>query len=215
MLIIPEIETVFILPPRTGSGTLYRTALERYPRAMLLYRHMEADGCPQGYDRWRRVGFVRHPLARLWSLHQFMGTWERGEAATERGKTHCSDTQTERRRIQAQGNRDFEDWLLHNNDGFTVPVSVRGTNEVWPILARRDPAPENRRSQFSYLRPDLGVEVFKFENYAEVLKEFGLAPSLHKNQTKDKKPIPELSVDAAEYLTRLCEWDYEQNCALA
>jgi hypothetical protein len=43
MILIPEIETVLILVPRTGTGSLRRAVLQRYPRAMLIYRHMEAD----------------------------------------------------------------------------------------------------------------------------------------------------------------------------
>ena len=61
MLLIPEIETVVVLVPRTGSGTLRRAIVQAYPKAMLIYRHMEADGVPAGYDRWSKVGVVRDP----------------------------------------------------------------------------------------------------------------------------------------------------------
>lgn len=51
MILIPELETVVILVPRTGSGSLRRAIAEAYPSSMLVYRHMEADGIPAGYDR--------------------------------------------------------------------------------------------------------------------------------------------------------------------
>ncbi|MBL3684559.1 hypothetical protein F2981_16960 [Sinorhizobium meliloti] len=47
-------------------------SVEKYPRSTLIYRHMEADGVPAGYDRWRKVGVVRHPVERLWSLYKFL-----------------------------------------------------------------------------------------------------------------------------------------------
>lgn len=56
MIIIPEINTVVILVPRTGTSTLRRAIAEIYPMSMMIYRHMEADGIPIGYDRWRRSG---------------------------------------------------------------------------------------------------------------------------------------------------------------
>ena len=71
MILIPEIETIVILVPRTGSGSLKRAILKTYSKAHVLYRHMEADGVPHGYDRWRRVGVARNPLDRLWSLYKF------------------------------------------------------------------------------------------------------------------------------------------------
>jgi hypothetical protein len=71
VIILPSIETVVVLVPRTGSGSLKRAILDRYQDAMPIYRHMEADGVPAGYDRWRRVGVCRHPVDRLWSLYKF------------------------------------------------------------------------------------------------------------------------------------------------
>ena len=49
MILIPEIEAVVILVPRTGSGSLYRAVLDRYPKALMPYRHMEADGVYMRY----------------------------------------------------------------------------------------------------------------------------------------------------------------------
>lgn len=51
MILIPEIQTVVILVPRTGSGSLRRAVAAKYPQSILLYRHMEADGVPAGHDK--------------------------------------------------------------------------------------------------------------------------------------------------------------------
>jgi len=72
MLLIPEIETVVILVPRAGSTSIKRAVLAKYPEAMMIYRHMEADGVPFGYDRWRKIGVVHNPIDRLCSLYKYL-----------------------------------------------------------------------------------------------------------------------------------------------
>jgi hypothetical protein len=44
VILIPEIETIVLLVPRTGSGSLRKAIAAKYPKSVLLYRHMEADG---------------------------------------------------------------------------------------------------------------------------------------------------------------------------
>ena len=75
MILIPEIETVVILVPRTGTTSLIKAIKERYPEAIRLYRHMEADGIPAGYDAWDKVGVARDPVERLWSLYKYLQTF--------------------------------------------------------------------------------------------------------------------------------------------
>jgi hypothetical protein len=205
MLIVPELKTVFILVPRTGTGTLYREMLRVYPRAMLLYRHMEADGCPQGYDRWRRIGFVRHPLYRLHSLYKFMQTFDGGNAVP--------NEDSDKRRIHRQvAGRTFEEWLLNNNEPWTVPFDLNGEGKYWPILSRRNPAPENRISQFAYLRPDLGTEVRHFETLRSSLREFDLDADTVKNSSA-KQPLEIGARGLVEqHLERYCAWDLNQMC---
>ncbi len=48
MIIIPELTTVVVCPPRTGSTSLKDAILERYTEAFMLYRHMEANQIPMG-----------------------------------------------------------------------------------------------------------------------------------------------------------------------
>ena len=72
MIVVPELQTVFILVPRTGSSSLISEIGRVYPRSSVPYRHMQADGVPAQYSAWRCIGFVRHPLARFWSLYRFL-----------------------------------------------------------------------------------------------------------------------------------------------
>lgn len=205
MLIVPELKTVFILVPRTGSGTLYRELKRVYPKSMLLYRHMEADGVPQGYDRWRRVGFVRHPISRLASLYKFMQTF--GGGATVQGGSASLDTQRIHRQVAG---RTFVEWLEQNNEPWTVPCDVNGGDDWWPILSRRNPAPENRRSQFSYLRPDLGTEIYKFENLTEMMRLWGLDTAAHENKSIHYDiTFDDRVIDA---VAKYCEWDFQRGC---
>lgn len=203
MLIVPELETVFILVPRTGTGTLYREMLRVHPRAMLLYRHMEADGVPQGYDRWKRIGFVRNPLNRLWSLYNFMLNFAGGALIK-----HSDDAARARRQVEG---KTFEEWLLTNNEPWTSALSINGDGAYWPLLSRRNAAPENKLSQFSYLRPDLGTEIRKFENLRPSLQEWGCNPEAVKNATAPSSE-PEVTSAMCAHFNAYCAWDIAQGC---
>ena len=206
MLIVPELQTVFILVPRTGTGTLHREIRRVYPNAMLLYRHMEADGVPQGYDRWKRVGVVRHPLMRLESLYSFMKSFGGGSSVQ-----HNADTL----RVRTQVSRPFKDWLLNNEQPFTTPADLSGEGAYWPVLSKRDPSPENKRSQFSYLRPDLGTTLWRFEDLGIMLREYGLDPTVIKNSSSDKSSNNGMcDPEIREHIYRYCAWDLQQNCTM-
>lgn len=206
MIICPELQTVFILVPRTGSGSLYREILRVYPKSMLLYRHMEADGVPQGYDRWKRVGFVRHPVARLHSLYKFM---QRFGGGTRTSNTSGASIDTLRVRKQVEG-RTFVEWLQQNDQPWTMPCDVNGAGGWWPTLSKRDPAPENKRSQWSYLRPDLGTVVYRFEDLPQHMAEWGLAPA-HENKTPPSSG--HIDLEAYTHIHKFCTWDFEQGCS--
>lgn len=213
MLIVPELQKVFILVPRTGTGSFYREMKRVYPRAMLLYRHMEADGCPMGYDRWERIGFVRHPLARLYSLWKFMQSFAGG--AQVQGGAASFDAA----RVRRQADRPFEDWLLNNVEPWTIPTDTNGEGAFWPVLSRMHASPENRISQFQYLRPDLGVTVWKFEDLRSHMAKLGLDVANVSNNTRDvlnlHNPALHEAVRAAEvqaHISRFQKWDLEQDC---
>lgn len=206
MIIVPELKTVFVLVPRTGSGTLYRELMRVYPRSMLLYRHMEADGVPQGYDRWRRIGFVRHPLTRLWSLYCFMQTF--GGGAQLPG--FVADVERAQRQVAGKS---FAEWLETNCEPWTMATDVNGDGHYWPLLSRTNAAPENKISQWNYLRPDLGTEIRKFEYLRDAMVEFGLDPDRRAN-TVGSRPAPDDIGAGVPHTLKFCQWDLEQGCSL-
>jgi hypothetical protein len=179
VIIIPEIETVVILVPRTGTKSLRLAIRAAYPQAFQLYRHMEADGVPLGYDRWRRLGVVRHPLDRLWSLYRYlkvMGSPEGGDNAQRDGRGKWDPAYVERQRRSSA--LPFDEWIVGNETVFTSPYDSAGAR-FWPGFTVRHSLPENRKSQFIYLRPDLGTEVWCFDALASLADELGLNLERH------------------------------------
>jgi hypothetical protein len=65
--------------------------------------------------------------------------------------------------------------------------------------------PENLKSQFIYLRPDLGTRVFHFHQMHDVAAVMGITLP-HRNQS-DGAPPPELSDEAQEHVERFFDWD--------
>lgn len=205
MIIVPEIQKVFILVPRTGTGSLYREIMRVYPRSFLLYRHMEADGVPHGYDRWERVGFVRHPVARLWSLYNYLGTYSSIKSVAH--------DEAFSKRMRESVNRPFEDWLLNNEIAFSHPHDMVNGAYHYPALSRRHPLPDNRLSQFVYLRPDLGTTVHHYENLPHIMAELGLDSSARSNNSSKISGPPPLSIRGLDHITKFFKWDIAQKCA--
>jgi len=193
MILIPEIETVAILVPRTGSGSLRRAIKEKYPRSMLLYRHMEADGVPKGYDQWRRIGVVRHPTERLWSLYKFMRDCGGG-----RVQEHAAA-------MLASVQRSFSDWILHNEVCFATPYSYHDTVKFSPHFLIGHALPENRKSQYIYLRPDLGTDLLQFNDMPGIAKAFGVEMAPHNCTVCEA--MPQISDEACEHVIRYFSWD--------
>ncbi len=204
MIIIPELETVVILVPRTGSGTLKRAIPQRYPRAFQLYRHMEADGVPLGYDRWRRVGVVRHPVARLWSLYKFLQDFGL-KGYDPQASTRRDDTLYQAK-MRASVQRPFSDWIVNNEVVFTSPYDQVKCGDYFPAFTVRHAIPENRKSQFVYLRPDLGTQVYPFEELGLLAHDLDLDISRRRNVT-DERDWPDLDAPAIDHVNRFFEWD--------
>lgn len=204
MLIIPEIETVVILTPRTGSGTLRRAVAAKYPRAMLVYRHMEADGVPQGYDRWRKIGVVREPTERLWSLYKYLARFDKIFEMKGRNEepAYIKSIMDSVRDIS------FNNWILYNQTVFTSPYDRTGGNKFYPEYTVRHPLPENRKSQFVYLRPDLGTHIYKYTQLDKLAADLGLDMSRRQNQT-EPEPMPRISLAARAQILRTFAWDIE------
>lgn len=161
MLLIPELEIVVILPPRTGSGTLRRALAAKYPKTIALYRHMEADGVPHGYTHWTKVGFIRDPMERLYSLWKFCKNppKDQPEAWRQRLMNSVANYKT------------FYRWVIHNETPFTNQYDSTGDGKLFPFFTVLHSMPENIKPQAMYLREDLGTKVFLFEAMDRVVKE--------------------------------------------
>lgn len=197
MIIIPELQKIVILTPRTGSGSLRRAIANAYPKSMMVYRHMEACGVPQGYDRWPKVGVVRQPIHRLWSLYKFLRRF--GGAHDE------AYVQAMRSSVAAP----FDEWICQNEIVFTSPYDRAGHGRFFPQYTVRHPVPENWKSQFVYLRPDLGTSIWQFERLADFARELGVAELMGNENLTAPASLPHLSEEAKEHVRRVFKWEID------
>lgn len=195
MILIPEIEAVLILTPRAASSSLRHAIAAAYPASTMIYRHMEADGVPAGYDRWRRVGLVRHPVDRLWSLYKFL---------KDLGGPHDPAYIASMRRSVE---RPFDDWILNNEVVFTSPYDSAGLGRFFPAYTVRHPLPENRKSQFVYLRPDLGTEVLAYGDRDDLRRALGVVLPDERRNATGAPNWPSLSAEAEDHVRRFFHWD--------
>lgn len=207
MIICPELEKIFLLVPRTGSGSLYREVMTKYPKSFLLYRHMEADGVPMGYDRWEKIGFVRHPYSRLWSFYNFLRKFDYNPSTIAKENSHIA-------RVRRSVERPFDDWILNNNECFSLSHDLQEGRYHYPVLTRRHPLPDTKLSQFVYLRPDLGTKIVKYENMKEFFTELGLSLDTVRNPSGEKPKIPEMTDEVKLHMNNFFKWDYSQNCQM-
>lgn len=196
MILIPSAQTILILPPRTGSGTLKKVVLRDLPGSFLLYRHMEADGAPHGYDRWRRVGVVRDPVERLWSLYKYLHSLSGNHSAEYKND------------MKKSVSRPFEDWLLNNEAVFSDPHDRQGGDRFYPQYTVRHALAENRKSQALYIRPDLGGQHVLFKDIATLAADLGVNLDVHENQTYACPP-PQLTSAGCAFMQRFHAWDLE------
>jgi hypothetical protein len=195
LIIIPEIKTVLLLVPRAASRSL-RVAVEaRYPKAMCIYRHMEADGVPFGYERWMKIGVLRHPLDRLWSLYKFLKTFD--------GDYEPAYIAAQRKSVAMP----FGDWVIDNRVVFTNPYDSNGGLRYWPFYSVRHSLPENLKSQWHYLRPDLGTIIYRFTELDALARALGIElPMSHQTETSAS---PDVGPAALLHLARVFSWDLE------
>lgn len=194
MLIVPELHAIFILPPRTGSDTLCLELMRMYPNAFLLYRHGEADMVPRGYENWRKVGFVRHPLARLWSLYKYCAILADRDNVIDELKAEVD------RVAKSVQDKSFEEWVLTNEELF-LPA-----DSGLPLLTQNHHVPETRKSQEIYLRPDLGTVILRFQDLAEHMAAWGLDTTKH-NGASPKVPCPPITKKLKKHLKKYFAWD--------
>jgi hypothetical protein len=187
-------ETVVILTPRTGSGSLRRAIAERFPKSILLYRHMEADGVPHGYDRWKKVGVVRHPVDRLWSLYKFLKDFN--------GDYSLAYIEAMHKSVEMP----FSEWIVNNRVPFTTPYDAAGKGRFWPQYTVRHPLPENMKSQFMYLRPDLGTTILQYSDMGTIEAYFDV--ELGRTNSTPIERMPRLTDEASDHCYRFFEWDF-------
>lgn len=207
MIIIPELKTVLILVPRTGSGSLRRAVKAAFPEAMQIYRHMEADGVPAGYDRWRRVGILRDPLERLWSLYKYC---QAAKLPTHR--PYDAEDMAWVRTMRGSTDRPFDDWLINNEVVFHQPHDRLPGGPFRAHHNVRHAVPENRKSQYLYLRPDLGTEIVRFEDMPMWADRHGL--ELGSTNVTARSMPPPLSDAAGDHMERFFAWDYAARRAI-
>lgn len=196
MIIIPERELVIITPPRTGSTSMLTACKLKYPLTMSLYRHMEADGIPFGYDHWRRVGIVRHPFLRLWSLYHYLRDLpDKGGWYSRLGEDARSNP--------------FSYWLREGTMPFTNPDWIEDI-DFSPRQSVLHNRPEQRKSQWMYVRPDLGVEpiVVASKEYVKLILELDLPriPILNKSRAP---AYPSPSDLDKEHIEKFHSWDID------
>lgn len=198
MIIIPNLATVVILPPRTGSTYLWKHIKQRHEDAIFLYRHMEASGIPAGYEGWQIVGLCRHPTERLWSLYNYlkMITWD-----DPYGKAMRRSVDT-----------DFNKWILTNEEIFTNP-SYRDPGDCrYPLYFCNHLIPETKKSQKLYLRPDLGTKVFSYHGQYSLLCEMlDIVIDDEKINGSNSPAMPLLNRAATSHMLNHFIWDFE-NC---
>ena len=62
--------------------------------------------------------------------------------------------------LRASVTMPFSEWVVTNKGVFTSPYDSTPAGRFWPEYAIRHSVPENRKSQFVYLRPDLGTVIY-------------------------------------------------------
>jgi len=156
---------------------------------------------PHGYDRWRKVGIVRNPVERLWSLYKYLQRigldW-----CLEHDAAYTAD-------LRASVEVPFEEWLVRNEVPFTTPYDRAGLGRYFAPYTVRHPLPENRKSQFVYLRPDLGTEIWPYARAHELHGLLGVSGAIRRENGTPSLTAPRIQSDeAVEYLYRWFDWDF-------
>lgn len=200
MLLIPELKSVVIQPPRTGTSAFRDAILKRYPNAISIYRHMERPGIPRGYEAWSVYCMIRDPFERLASLYSYMGNF-RPTSKIEDGP-HPDWVA----RMSGDVARPFADWLEESSEVFTDPNDPTGA--FLPYYNITEPTAAVRKSQFRWARPDMGaVTLFSIEDTKRVSEFFDVAPKPMNAAIKRIRPARCARVEA--HLRAWHAWDLE------
>ena len=198
MIIIPEIETVYIRIPKTASKSMTKAIRAKYPRAFEPYRHMEITGVPQGYERWCSVTVMRDPAHRMESLYKFCrnvkdkASYGLGWAAVQREAASAP----------------FSSWFINNQVPFCSPRDSFGNwNPFWQI---RYEVGENLKSQSLYVNDK--TEIYAFEHLDKCAARLGIElPERKHNESSDE--VVEWSDDARRKLHSRMGADFRMHYA--
>ena len=102
----------------------------------------------------------------------------------------------------------FNDWIVSNQVVFTAPYDRAGAEIFWPRYTVLHALPENLKCQFHYLRPDLGTEVFRYDESYRLARELDVMPERQHNRTTISEP-PELTPEAKAHVRRVFRWDLQ------
>ena len=199
MIILPEMETVLIMPPRTGSTSLRDALLARHRKAMMLYRHMERPGIPLGYERYRTVCLVREPLDRLLSVYSYMGNFR----TTANGVRAATAPWIEILRKEAD--RPFEEWLRFCTHTLVDPVQLDGS--FIPHYNILEKLPIARKSLIHWARPDMGeVELVSVMDQPRKIEQMFDIKLPHLNASPRETAVERTPLVQA-HLNRFFQWD--------
>ena len=196
MIVIPEIKKIIICTPKAGSTSIIQCVLDKYPESTLIHRHMEADNVPKPFKNWDKIGIFREPIDRLWSLYNFLFDFR--TPSTIGWEHHIKALKNSVR------DKSFNEWIVTNDYPFTQPVDIKGNTSI--LYSVKHLLPENKKSQFLYLRPDLGTKIIHYDEIFKLEKILGITmPKL--NQTNYLKNKESLSEDTIKHLEKYLIWD--------
>ena len=192
MIIIPELRTVVLQPPRTGSTSVRDAVLAKYPLSFMLYRHMEVSGIPRGYERWRKICQIRHPVSRLQSVYKYM--------CNPPVKEHTSQIWLEN--CKRETSKGFEEWLVNGQYAFTANEPNK-TDSFRPQYLVDAPIPEQRKSQFYWGHN--ADEFIHFEDLEDGVRHFLNVEIEHKNQSEEYCVTESPAIDS--FIQKFHAWD--------
>lgn len=104
----------------------------------------------------------RHPVDRMRSLYRYMSV------IMDHDQDYIHDL---RRSVEGKS---FSEWLVTNQTLFSQPMPLHSETFL-PFYCQRHLLPENRKSQFMYLRPDLGTEIYNYSNLQRLEKDLDIS----------------------------------------
>jgi hypothetical protein len=98
------------------------------------------------------------------------------------------------------------DWCIHNQIVFT---NANDDIKFIPRFSVRHALPENRKSQFLYLRPDLGTTIYRYSQVGALWDRLGVDRECDRHNVTTSEAIPTLCDTTRSHLDRVFKWDFE------